>query len=140
MNNFIISDIKVSIVKTQSAGADYTDHAEGHWINDTVIANPMSRYPHFQESRAKWGMDAIKGIFIEVFTETGERGFATAYGGYLASWIIKNHFNRFLIGADARDLNILYDQMYRASIPYSGQNGVVINTIAGIDLALWDLL
>ena len=30
--------------------------------------------------------------------------------------------------------------MYRASIPYSGQNGVVINTIAGIDLALWDLI
>ena len=78
-------------------GGDCRVGAEGHWINDTVIANPMSRYPHFQESRAKWGMDAIKGIFIEVFTETGERGFATAYGGYLASWIIKNHFNRFLI-------------------------------------------
>ena len=30
--------------------------------------------------------------------------------------------------------------MYRPSIPYSGQNGVVINTIAGIDLALWDLI
>ena len=30
--------------------------------------------------------------------------------------------------------------MYRAAIPYSGQNGVVINTIAGIDLALWDLI
>ena len=80
MGKFIISDIKVSIVKTQSAGADYTDHAEGHWINDTIIANPMSRYSQFQESRAKWGMDAIKGVFIEIITETGERGFATAYG------------------------------------------------------------
>jgi L-alanine-DL-glutamate epimerase-like enolase superfamily enzyme len=138
--NFIISEIKVSIVKTQSAGADYTDHAEGHWINDTIIANPMSKYPEFQESRSKWGMNAIKGIFIEISTEGGHTGFATAYGGYISSWIIKNHFNRFLIGADARDLNLLYDQMYRASIPYSGQNGIVINTIAGIDLALWDLL
>ncbi len=123
---FQIADIKVSIVKTQSAGADYTDHAEGHWINDTIIANPMSRYPEFQMSRSKWGMDAIKGIFIEVTTETGEVGFATAYGGYISSWIIKNHFNRFLIGADARDTSLLYDQMYRASIPYSGQNGVVL--------------
>ena len=139
-NKFKISDIKVSIVKTQSAGADYTDHAEGHWINDTIIANPMSRYPVYQTSRSKWGMDAIKGIFIEVTTETGAVGFATAYGGYISSWVIKNHFNRFLIGADARDINLLYDQMYRASIPYSGQNGVIINTIAGIDLALWDLV
>ena len=54
-----ISDIKVSIVKTQSAGADYTDHAAGHWINDTIIANPMSVYNTFQESRSSWGMDGV---------------------------------------------------------------------------------
>ena len=64
---FKISEIKVSIVKTQSAGADYTDHAAGHWINDTIIANPMSIYPAYQDSRSSWGMDAIKGIFIEIF-------------------------------------------------------------------------
>ena len=60
-----ISNIKVSIVKTQSAGADYTDHAAGHWINDTIIANPMSVYSSFQDSRSSWGMDVLKGIFIE---------------------------------------------------------------------------
>ena len=64
-----ISNIKVSIVKTQSAGADYTDHAAGHWINDTIIANPMSVYSSFQDSRSSWGMDVLKGIFIEVETE-----------------------------------------------------------------------
>ena len=46
---YIISDIKVSIVKTQSACADYTDHEAGHWINDTIIANPMSVYSSFQD-------------------------------------------------------------------------------------------
>lgn len=135
-----IAEIKVSLVKTQSAGADYTDHAAGHWINDSIIANPMSVYSDYQESRSNWGMDVLKGIFIEITTESGHQGYATAYGGYISSWIINNHLNRFLIGADARNLNLLYDQMYRASIPYSGQNGVVINTIAGIDLALWDLI
>jgi len=100
----------------------------------------MSIYSDYQKSRSDWGMDVLKGIFIEVTTESGHQGYATAYGGYISSWIIKNHLMRFLIGADARNLNFLYDQMYRASIPYSGQNGVVINTIAGIDLALWDLI
>ena len=61
-----IAEIKVSIVKTQSAGADYTDHAAGHWINDSIIANPMSVYKEYQESRSNWGMDVLKGIFIEV--------------------------------------------------------------------------
>ena len=79
-----ISNIKVSIVKTQSAGADYTDHAAGHWINDTIIANPMSVYSSFQDSRSSWGMDVLKGIFIEIETEGGHRGYATAYGGYIS--------------------------------------------------------
>ena len=39
-NKYKIAKIKVSLVKTQSAGADYTDHAKGHWINDRIIANP----------------------------------------------------------------------------------------------------
>ena len=51
-------------------------------------------------------MDVL--IFIEVEQKVN--------GGYISDWIIKNHLNRFLIGADARDLNLLYDQMYRAAI------------------------
>ena len=62
---YIIANIKVSIVKTQSAGADYTDHAAGHWINDTIIANPMSVYNDYQHSRSAWGMDVLKGIFTD---------------------------------------------------------------------------
>ena len=116
----------------------------GQGLSDRLHKNHfighIKKYSDYQKSRSDWGMDVLKGIFIEVTTESGHQGYATAYGGYISSWIIKNHLMRFLIGADARNLNLLYDQMYRASIPYSGQNGVVINTIAGIDLALWDLI
>ena len=87
MSDYKISKIKVSVVKTQSAGADYTDHAEGHWINDRIIANPMSVYKEYQHSRSSWGMDVLKGIFIQIYTEGGHEGFATAYGGYLLSLI-----------------------------------------------------
>lgn len=139
-NKYKIAKIKVSLVKTQSAGADYTDHAKGHWINDRIIANPMSKYKEYQNSRSTWGMDVLKGILIQIYTEDGHEGFATAYGGYISAWVIKNHLERFLIGADARNFSLLYDQMFRSTIPYSGQNGVVINAIAGIDLAMWDLV
>ena len=63
MSDYKISKIKVSVVKTQSAGADYTDHAEGHWINDRIIANPMSVYKEYQHSRSSWGMDVLKVIY-----------------------------------------------------------------------------
>jgi hypothetical protein len=69
----------------------------------------MSVYNDFQHSRSAWGMDVLKGIFIEITTESGHQGYATAYGGYISSWIIKNHLNRFLIGADARNLSKLYE-------------------------------
>ena len=100
----------------------------------------MSKYKEYQNSRSTWGMDVLKGILIQIYTEDGHEGFATAYGGYISAWIIKNHLERFLIGADARNFSLLYDQMFRSTIPYSGQNGVVINAIAGIDLAMLDLV
>lgn len=49
------------------------------------------------------------------------------------------HFKRFLIDADPRDTNMLWDQMYRASMFY-GRKGFAITVISCIDLAIWDLL
>ena len=51
-NKYKIAKIKVSLVKTQSAGADYTDHAKGHWINDRITADSMSEYKEYQNSRS----------------------------------------------------------------------------------------
>ncbi|KAG0161338.1 hypothetical protein PDIDSM_8872 [Penicillium digitatum] len=47
-------------------------------------------------------------------------------------------FNRFLVGADPRDTNDLFEKMYRASMFY-GRKGLPVAVISVIDLALWDL-
>jgi L-rhamnonate dehydratase len=52
---------------------------------------------------------------------------------------VHQHFERFLIGADARNTNLLFEQMYRASMFY-GRKGLPVAIISVIDLALWDLL
>lgn len=49
------------------------------------------------------------------------------------------HFKRFLLGADPRDTNLLWDQMFRASMFYGGK-GLPIAVISCVDLAIWDLL
>ena len=53
--------------------------------------------------------------------------------------MIEKHFRRFLIGADPRDINRIWDQIYRASMPY-GRKGITVAALSVVDLALWDLL
>jgi L-rhamnonate dehydratase len=45
---------------------------------------------------------------------------------------------RLLLGRDATHIDRLWDQLYRASIPY-GRGGVLMHALSAIDVALWDL-
>ena len=56
-----------------------------------------------------------------------------------AAWLIKNHFARFVVVEDARNVNKIWDQMFRASLPY-GRKGLPVMAICAVDLALWDLI
>jgi L-rhamnonate dehydratase len=78
-------------------------------------------------------------IVVEVEAEGGLVGRGTGFGGPPACWLINHHFSRFLLGSDPRDVNRMWDQMFRASMPY-GRKGLALATISVIDLALWDLL
>jgi L-rhamnonate dehydratase len=59
-------------------------------------------------------------------------------GGGAACYIIENHLRDLLIGADALNVELLWDQMF-SSTSFYGRKGVAIQAISGIDLALWDL-
>ena len=52
--------------------------------------------------------------------------------------MIERHLSRFLIGSDPRDVERLWDQMWRGSL-YYGRKGLAICAISAVDLALWDL-
>ncbi|MBC7738686.1 MAG: L-rhamnonate dehydratase, partial [Candidatus Saccharibacteria bacterium] len=88
---------------------------------------------------SSWGIGTLGTIVVEIETEDGTIGVAAGSGGVPAGWLIKHHFARFLIGQDARNINLIWDQMYRASLPY-GRKGVTIMAISAVDLALWDLI
>ena len=122
-----------------SGGGDYFRQKSGHWLIDTLIANPMSGYADYKATRTSWGVDVLGSIVVEIEAEGGVVGVATGFGGPPACWLINHHFRRFLIGADPRDLNRLWDQMFRASMPY-GRKGLPLATISVVDLALWDLV
>jgi len=137
---FRIKDIRVWTVSKESKGGDYFNQGKGeHWLVDSTIANPMSVYADYRSTRTSWGIGVLGSILVEIESEDGTVGVATGTGGVPAAWLIKNHFSRFLDKQDARNINLLWDQMYRASLPY-GRKGVTIMAISTVDLALWDLL
>ena len=134
-----IVDVRVFTVRADGAGGDYHRQAKGHWLIDTLIANPMSGHAEYKASRTSWGIGVLGSIVVEIETSGGHVGVATGFGGPPACWLIANHFKRFLIGADARSVNLIWDQMFRASMFY-GRKGMPIAAISVVDLALWDLI
>jgi L-rhamnonate dehydratase len=131
-----IRDVRAFTVR--GGGADYHDQEAGHWI-DQQIATPMSKYPQYRESRKSFGLNVLGSLVVEVEASDGTVGFAVTTGGELGCWIVEKHFARFLLGRPVTEIEKIWDQMYNASIFY-GRKGIVVNTISGVDLALWDLL
>lgn len=99
----------------------------------------MSKYAEYRASRTSWGINVLGSFCVEIEASDGTTGFATGFGGPPACWIVSQHLERFLIGADPRNLNRLWDQMFRSTMFY-GRKGLPIATISVVDLALWDLV
>jgi L-rhamnonate dehydratase len=136
---FTITDLRVHVVGKQGKGGDYFQQGQGHWVIDTLIANPMSGYPKYRDKRSSWGIGVLGSLVVELETADGVVGVATGHGGAPAAWLINNHFARFVVGEDARNVNRIWDQLFRASLPY-GRKGLPVMAISAVDLALWDLI
>lgn len=134
-----IVDVRAYTIDAQGAGGDYHAREKGHWLIDTLISNPMSGYAEYKASRTSWGIAVLGSILVEIETEGGVVGVATGLGGPPACFMIEKHFRRFLVGSDIHDINRMWDQMYRASMPY-GRKGITLAAISVVDLALWDAL
>jgi len=134
-----IVDVRAYVLSDKGSGGEYHDREEGHWLVDSLIANPMSRYPEYKASRTSWGIGVLGSIVVEIELDNGLVGVATGLGGDAACFLIERHFRRFLVGQDPRDIARIWDQMYRASMPY-GRKGLPLAAISVVDIALWDIL
>ncbi len=122
----------------RGGGADYHDQTGSHWIDDH-IATPMSKYPAYRQSRRTFGLNVLGTLVVQAEASDGTVGFAVTTGGEPAAWIVEKHLARFVEGQPVTDLELIWDQMFRATLFY-GRKGLVLNAISGVDLALWDLL
>ena len=97
---FQIADVRAYIPTSGREGGDYHAQPTEHWIVDSIIANPMSRYPEYRERRTSWGIDVLGGLIVEIETESGEIGIGISHGGDIGGFIVQQHLSRFLIGSD----------------------------------------
>ncbi|MGH9434518.1 MAG: enolase C-terminal domain-like protein [Terriglobia bacterium] len=104
------------------------------------MANPMSQYPAYREKRSSW-FGPMTSAIIEVRTDSGHSGLGTMGGGKgnLAQPMIEGQFKSLLLNQNPFNIELLWEQMFRASQFY-GRKGAVIEMISAIDLALWDLV
>lgn len=129
---------RVSAFTLRGGGADYHDQGGNHWIDDH-IATPMSKYPEYRQSRQSFGLNVLGTLVVEIEASDGTVGFSVTTGGELGCWIVEKHLARFIEGAKVTDIEKIWDQMFSSTLFY-GRKGIVLNTISGVDLALWDLL
>jgi L-rhamnonate dehydratase len=131
-----IASLRALVVS--GGGADYHDQAEGHWI-DGQIATPMSRYPEYRATRSSFGLNVLGTVVVEAEAEDGTVGVGVSTGGIPACFLVERHLARFVEGRHADQIEVMWDQMWRATLFY-GRKGLAVNALSAVDLALWDLL
>jgi L-alanine-DL-glutamate epimerase-like enolase superfamily enzyme len=87
-------------------------------------------------------------LIVEVLTDAGISGIGEVHTNPLAARAIIDYagyhtssrgLKEILLGENPREIARLWDKMYSLTQSY-GRRGLLINTIGGIDIALWDLL
>jgi L-rhamnonate dehydratase len=131
-----IASVRAYVLR--GGGADYHDQGAGHWI-DGQIATPMSVYPEYRQTRSSFGLNVLGTVVVEAEADDGTVGVGVSTGGVPAAWLVENHLARFVEGKRADEVELVWDQLWRATLFY-GRKGLVLNAISAVDLALWDLL
>jgi L-rhamnonate dehydratase len=107
-----------------------------------IAGGPVPKFASdFDPARSRWiGPFAQLGgaILVEIKTAQGITGYGMGGGGAAAATIIEQHLGPLITGANALNVELLWEQMYNSTLFY-GRKGVTIMAISGVDLALWDI-
>lgn len=115
--------------------------------------------PPEQQHRSDFGqIAAFDAVLVTIETDDGLRGYGeakpavgSAGSGAALVTIIEQELTPLLVGAEARHVGKLWQHMFNGTraglaqsagrtMPILGRRGIHVAAIAGVDLALWDLL
>jgi D-galactarolactone cycloisomerase len=105
-----------------------------------VISAPLSEPFAFSQG---W-VHQRNSVLVEVRSRAGVTGWGECLCHGLqppeiAAAILEHACIPNVLGRDAFDVEVLWEELYNRMRPY-GQGGAVINALSGLDIALWDLI
>jgi len=109
-------------------------------IADIEVINLYADYPNRQGFRYAGGLVTSRVTsLIRVTADTGISGWGAAYSHPdLVRIIIEKHLKPLLLGDDPREVETLWDKMYKLTRWY-GRKGAAVSALGGLDIAFWDL-
>ncbi|MBC7589619.1 MAG: L-rhamnonate dehydratase [Salinibacterium sp.] len=103
------------------------------------VANPMTKYPEFRDSRsASMGKYLSALIVVVAESEGGHIGIGTTSGGIAAAAIVEFQLARMVEGDSVFAHERHWDRMYNSTVA-QGRKGTALHAISAVDIALWDL-
>ena len=99
-----------------------------------------NRLDHASPSRFR---GATQAVLVKIYTDQGIVGWGESHAPAaprVHQTVITDLFAPILIGQDARNVEALWEKMYSSQRLRGYATGFYTEAIAGIDLALWDLL
>jgi L-rhamnonate dehydratase len=131
-------EFRVRITRVTATPIRVAEERPASWLSESLVANPMSVYPAYRERRSSWGARWGAEVLVRIETDEGVEGIGAAAPAP-AKPLIEQHFADLLVGQDPFAVERLWDQMFRASLPY-GRKGLPIMAISAVDVALWDIV
>ena len=102
-----------------------------------VVSAPVER--PFTSSRG-WLYKTRGSCIVEIETDDGIVGWGECYGpSAVARAYIETQFAPRIIGRDAFDVEVIWEDLYNRIKDYGGK-GMAASALSGIDIALWDII
>ncbi len=102
-----------------------------------VVSAPVAR--PFTSSRG-WLYKTRGSCIVEIETTDGIVGWGECYGpSAVAKAYIETQFAPRIIGRDAFDVEVIWEDLYNRIKDYGGR-GMATSALSGIDIALWDIV
>ncbi|NGM67748.1 L-rhamnonate dehydratase [Natronolimnobius sp. AArcel1] len=105
----------------------------------------MSKYEEYRningenpQARRKW-MGPVGDVVVQVETDAGTTGVGVGnWGTGAIATIVEETLSKIVMGKDPVQRELLWEQMYRATLPF-GRKGAAVMAISAVDQALWDI-
>ncbi|MEQ8964997.1 MAG: L-rhamnonate dehydratase [Azospirillaceae bacterium] len=115
------------------------------WQGETVA--PTTKMCTSAADLVTFGEDATMAAYsfhgwllVEIETDDGHVGIGNAaLSPRVTKQVIDLYLAPIVIGADPFDIELLWQRMYRQTLPF-GRKGIGMTAISAVDIALWDLV